>query len=577
VWADLVLGKGLEPVCPEESQDPGHLVCDHFTLTVKVPASYWRAHHGGVKVSVAWPDPGNKILIAAFKNGKYLSSGWGGDPASLVLPDANGTYDIEVDPELVTHPTSYSGAARIIELPRTPAVPSLGGPAAYRATRIASPDPDRPPANERVPYRGPPVELVAHPVHKETFEPTLGVDRKGAVFINGQSTEETPVIGERHPPHVFRSTDHGRSWQNAGTTDADTWHFTTQDPMLYVDPDYGRVFRLDLFELSSSTLSFTDDQGRSWTNTMVTTVGINDHPTIVTGAVPDGSGLATLDPAFPKIVYYCVNQVTYNACARSLDGGVTFHRAGSPILDQSTSCPGNSLMDHLTTDREGRVFLGASNCAIPGVSSSSDGGMTWTNSVVTTKIHSSGHDVATAEDAAGNVYALWNDDQQSLPYLSVSRDHGRKWSTPLMVAPPGVHETAMLTLTAGSRGRIAVGMVATTVDNAGDNGRPWSYYVTVTQNALDRRPLFVSNVAPLADTHTRIVNRGPCCAGMADFLDLKTAPVRGGPVWGSLAVVCTGTCVTKRNASSNLENRGLLYAVEQTGGPALVAPASRLP
>jgi hypothetical protein len=146
-----------------------------------------------------------------------------------------------------------------------------------------------------------------------------------------------------------------------------------------------------------------------------------------------------------------------------------------------------------------------------------------------------------------------------------------------MVAPPGVHETAMLTLSAGSRGRVAVGMLGTTVDNIGDDGRPWAHYVAISQNATDLKPLFVSNSAVMADTHTRIVARGSCCPGMADFLDLETAPLPGGPVWASVAVTCTDACPRNRYAPSNRDRYGLGVAIEQIAGPALVGPRSRLP
>src|SRR5690349_17474727 len=55
-----VVGEGAEPVCPPASADPGGQVCDHYALTVNVPASYWKAHPGGIRVTASWPDPNNK-------------------------------------------------------------------------------------------------------------------------------------------------------------------------------------------------------------------------------------------------------------------------------------------------------------------------------------------------------------------------------------------------------------------------------------------------------------------------------------------------------------------------------------
>jgi hypothetical protein len=138
-----------------------------------------------------------------------------------------------------------------------------------------------------------------------------------------------------------------------------------------------------------------------------------------------------------------------------------------------------------------------------------------------------------------------------------------------MVAPPDVHETAMLTLAVGEPGRAAVGMIATTVDNPGDSGRPFTYRMAVSQNALDASPLFVSNVATLPDLKTKIVARGGT-TGMADFLDLQRAVTGGGAAWGTLSVPCTSKdCQTKRYGVNNL-SRGMGYAVEQVAGPALL-------
>jgi hypothetical protein len=242
------------------------------------------------------------------------------------------------------------------------------------------------------------------------------------------------------------------------------------------------------------------------------------------------------------------------------------------LLEQSLGCV-VSTTDHLSADKDGRLYIGSSGCNIPMVGMSDDGGLTWTNTAVTTKILAAYHDVATATDTAGNVYALFSDDAHGLPYLSTSRDHGLTWSTPVMVAPPDVHETGMLTMTVGAPGRVAIGFVTTTVNNPGDAGRPWSYRMAVTTNALDRSPLFLSNVATLPDLKTKLVSRGGCCSGMADFLDMQRTPTGPGVAWGSQAVPCTDKkCQGSRTGTNNL-SQGMAYAVELVAGPALLIDA----
>lgn len=579
VGVNALIHRGPEPVCPPRAADPESQVCDHFTLTVDVPPSYWKKNPGGIQLTASWPNPNNKLEILAYdENGKFLGYGLSGGRSTMIIPAASGVYDVVVEPTIVPRPpTSYVGTARIVSLPPDQANPSLGGPVAYAATDVPVEDPARPAVNKPVTYLGPPLELAAHPVGMTTFEPTLGVDPEGVTFMN--TREKIPVqgVGNRRPTHVMRSHDHGQTWEDTDTAESAAVHAQTGDPYLYVDPDHGRVFWLDLVPGTSTAggtfVSFSDDGGDSWNHTHAWIPGLNDHETLIAGVPPAGSGLVPLDPAFPKIVYYCANQLVKVTCSRSLDGGRTYQRVGSPLLDQSLGCV-VSTTDHLSVDREGRLYLGSSGCNVPMVAMSDDGGVTWTNTLVTDKILAAYHDVPTVTDTEGNVYAAFSDDANGLPYLSVSRDHGATWSTPVMVAPPDVRETGMLTLTAGSPGRVAVGFVTTTVDNGGDLGRPWSYRMAVTQNAFDKNPLFVSNVATIPELRSKLVNRGGCCSGMADFLDLQRAPTGPGAAWGSLAVPCASKdCQTKRNGTNDLTDGGLGYAVEQVGGPALLAPA----
>jgi LPXTG-motif cell wall-anchored protein len=573
-----VAGNGAEPVCPPAAADPGSQVCDHYALTVNVPASYWKAHPGGVRVSASWPDPNNKLELAVYDaKGNFVNWALSGGRSSLVVPSASGVYDVVVAPSIVVRPTSYVGTVQIIDLPAPVSVPELGGPSAYRATPVVDDDPDHPVRNPSVQYGGAMLELAAHPVHAFGTEPTIGLDKKGTVYFNPLIHQDLPT-GSASSPRIFASSDRGRSWRDIGTAETDAVHVGTNDPYLYVDPDYGRVFWLDLQSTGVSfgtNVSFTDDGGKAWTTTVATVPGVNDHQTLLAVVPPKDVPTPTLDPSFPKVVYYCANQITDVACSRSLDGGRTYERVGSPLLEQSTGCA-VSTTDHLSADKDGRIYIGSSGCNVPMVGMSSDGGLTWTNTAVTTKILAAYHDVATTTDTAGNVYALFSDDANGLPYLSVSRNHGATWSTPVMVAPPDVNETAMLTLVAGDPGRVAVGMITTTVDNPGDVGRPLTYRMAVSQNALAKGPLFVSNVVTLPDLTSKIVARGST-DGMADFLDLQREVTGGGVVWGSLSVPCTSKdCQTKRYGVNNL-SRGMGYAVEQAAGPALLGAARDLP
>jgi hypothetical protein len=92
--------------------------------------------------------------------------------------------------------------------------------------------------------------------------------------------------------------------------------------------------------------------------------------------------------------------------------------------------------------------------------------------------------------------------------LSVSRDAGRRWSTPLMIGAPGVKEAALPRLVAGARGQVAVAYYGSlnspgvpfpppcpssiATDCPEYENETWNMYITETFNALDRHPLFWS-------------------------------------------------------------------------------------
>lgn len=178
------------------------------------------------------------------------------------------------------------------------------------------------------------------------------------------------------------------------------------------------------------------------------------------------------------------------------------------------------------------------------------------------------NDPAVASDTAGNLYYVWWDQKHHLPYLSISRDHGATWSTPLMIAPPGVFEVNFPTITAGDPGKIAITFPGTTVNDQQDSTRPWNSYVVISTNALDPDPLFLSNVA---NDPNDPVHRGDClgrCAGMFDFLDIQVSPADGTP-WATAVDTCTGACVTNPNAAPD-SMRGI--AIQAPGVPILTVP-----
>ncbi|MFJ2187167.1 TIM-barrel domain-containing protein [Kitasatospora sp. NPDC087861] len=115
-WQSPQYAKGTlggATACPSAAQDPGGAVCDHFDLTVNVPAGYWADNpEGGVPVSVQWQNATDDFDLYIYDaNGKEVAESAGtADPEATVIPQASGTYHVLVVPYDV-HGGSYTGRA----------------------------------------------------------------------------------------------------------------------------------------------------------------------------------------------------------------------------------------------------------------------------------------------------------------------------------------------------------------------------------------------------------------------------------------------------------------------------------
>jgi hypothetical protein len=462
-----------------------------------------------------------------------------------------------------------------------------GGFAAYHAIKLKT-EPAKPRANKPVAYHGKKLVLAQAYVGRKAAEPTLGVDKKGDVYTVAAAFDAIPGNPPKNEPRtlVMRSTDGGRTFHDDSPNVAGvkTQNVST-DPYIYVEPETGRVFDIDLQGLSGAHLSYTDDGGKTWTESLLATAGLNDHQTLVAGPAPEGVPLPLSDPKFQKVLYYCTNAVTYGSCARSFDGGRTFVQgnqhgyttvdpgfaaewvtSGFEDFDNNGGVCGQ-LHGHAVTDRAGRLFIPRGYCRIPMIAISSDAGTTF-HDVKVADIPIDGQQASVAVDKQGNLYYTWYGGLHApLPYLSISRDHGEHWSTPMMIAPPGVHEVNFPTIDVGDPGKIAITFPGTTsTGGTKDNTRPWNSYVVVSTNVLSDNPLFLSNIAnPKNDP----VARGDCsdrCGRMYDFLDIVSAPNQGGRVFATAVDTCTeeNSCNSKR-VSGNDDDADVV--TEETNHP----------
>jgi hypothetical protein len=165
------------------------------------------------------------------------------------------------------------------------------------------------------------------------------------------------------------------------------------------------------------------------------------------------------------------------------------------------------------------VYLPFTPCERPYIAISHDDGNTW-QLVLVADVETIGWgELGLGMDSQGNLYAAWTKFADRLPYLAISRDRGLHWSSPLMIAAPGVNEAFEPQLVSGATGQVAVtyygsknapvpfppesactftvsfflpgyGFVSETCP--GYENETWNTYVTETFNALAERPLFWS-------------------------------------------------------------------------------------
>lgn len=454
---------------------------------------------------------------------------------------------------------------------------------------LLSQEPARAPHNSAVDYRGAvPAYRVVYTGHR-AGEPTIGVDARGVAYVAAgvvlanPGTVHTPLGSantQQQSALFLASTDGGRTWhpdeaELAPGVGAHPWFF---DPYVYVEPSNGRVFEGTLTDAGGSYFE-SRDQGGSWTRANMYVPGVNDHETVFAGPPPEGLSA-------PDVVYYCVNQLVDAACARSIDGGKTFVPTGGVLAVPAQSAGGpagnpadvretqvgpynaycEGLTGHGVVDPAGRVFVPWS-CYGPWISWSSDAGASWHPVRVApgSSIGTAPRTVHTsmAVDSAGNLYAVWWDQKYLLPFLSISRDHGAHWSTPRMVAPPGVTQVNFVTVGAGGEGRIALSFLGTA--GAG-SATAWNLYTVLSTGALSPNPTFLSTVTNPGGP-TDPVHRGACqgaCGSMLDYLDEPAvAPDAHGTVWVAGVDTCTGACA---HGGPDLDDaQG--YVVHQLSGP----------
>ncbi len=311
-------------------------------------------------------------------------------------------------------------------------------------------------------------------------------------------------------PSLTVSVDDGAVWSTPLKL-PDEPSGTLLHPWVWQDAASHRLF-YNVFPIAKGTcqdgsgamLWTSDDQGSTWTSGSVG-CGSDDWGKVITGPPSTAASRAALaQSGYPDMVYYCATGPTAiigpdHICYRSTDGGKTFTQTATDPVSAS----GNGYPTGGVVGPDGTLYVPKGSPNGLAIAVSKDEGDTWTDATVTGSMFVGTQSknwlsMNVTVDAQGNLYAVWSDDSDLLPRLSVSKDEGATWSSPLAIGAPGVMTSAYPSVTVSSTGAVAVAYYGSTQARVtGDgyfmsDGLPYSAYLVVTQNPSASAPVFWS-------------------------------------------------------------------------------------
>jgi len=420
----------------------------------------------------------------------------------------------------------------------------------------------------------------------QTGEPSIIVAGDGTEYIvapDGPGVRTPGALGAAGSGGslIWRSDDRGRTWSMLGSYDVPTGGGDTD---IAVTPN-GTLFASGLSYAACSTIGVSTDKGQTWL----------DDPLAGCGKLPvlnDRQWTATYG-----------NNVVDTVIGDSLEGNIDFVRSSmtSPLVVPSTTLelysggdyqwPGTVAVDQ----RNGTSYVvwntagdpnncdqsaGASACK-PTQASSATPDKIYVSAVAAgatsaptpTVVASRPFDtydsfVSDAVDAAGNVYVVWSErhpaQQQTWTMLSVSRNGGRSWSTPVKVgrAPS---TSVFPWVTAGDAGRIAVSYYGTSGRGNSPQTVPpsavWSVYSSFSTDY--GRTFGEYRTTPTMQKGPICTSGTGCASGSRNLLDFfETAADPQG---------CLVTAYADNSANGGA---AIVSYVRQTSGPGLRSSTS---
>ncbi len=365
----------------------------------------------------------------------------------------------------------------------------------------------------------------------------------------------------------------------------------TSDPILFTDPVTNRTFANQLELQGGSLQAYSDDQGRTWTNsTMGGSIGLAfDHQSIVTGKRVAEGAFYPAPIGYPNYLYYCTNDLVAASCSVSIDGGLNFLVATPVYTSGDSSC--RKIFGHIKTDpRNGTLYLPPDGCgAGQELYVSKDNSFSWTSRPLpgSTK-GDSGHPSIGIGRKDGAVYFAYGSNDAGKgtgrTHVQVSFNEGKTWAKPSVLgADLGVRTSRFPVVVAGDPGRAAVAFLGSKAD--GDPSQypdatnptaktytgTWNLYVSYT---LDGGKSWKTYDALPTDPIQRgpVCTRGTTCLAGRNLLDFNDMEI---DTDGRVVLAVADGALTAKD--DYVLDQAKATIVRQVSGPSLYATTATKP
>ncbi len=391
------------------------------------------------------------------------------------------------------------------------------------------------------------------PLGRDAGEPSIGANWKAGSVMMQAGLETLRVNG-------FNEATGTATWQSVGSTITST---ASLDPILFTEHVTNRTFVSQL-AANCSLMAFSDDDGSTWTqNPFGCGAGVDaDHQSVGGGHFAPGlSGIG-----YPDAVYYCAQAIAAAECALSVNGGLSFN----PAVPIYTAAQCGGLHGHLKVAPDGTAYVPNADCGgQQAVVVSTNNGTTWAVRPVPGSSTQDESDPSLGIGAGGTVYFGYQGGNGH-PFVALSRDQGRTWSTPVDVGTAfGIQNVQFPAVVAGDDDKAAFAFLGTSTagnDQAASFAGVWHLYIATT---YDGGATWTTVDATPSDPVQRgciwLGGGSNACRNLLDFMDATVDNT--GRILVGYADGCTGSCV---GGGTNTRT-AIASIARQSGGTLLFA------